>query len=200
MLLLMLVFISLVYFHNNYRFWTHISTAGFSDLTDYRSLNIVGLHGTQILIHKKFVDHLDRVEGYAKQKGIILVVNNSYRYNGQLKTGIVKPAKMSNHLSGFAIDFNLMYLGKKYLSHDLRKANLVNLPTALQEFIQAVRKDNKLRWGGDFKKEDPVHIDFPLNITDAKRWKSYSKGSYEDYVKAVPRWKIWKTDRAMIDL
>jgi D-alanyl-D-alanine carboxypeptidase len=73
---------------------------------------------------------------------------------------------MSNDLAGHAIDMNVM--------HGPTKSQLCNsaclggtLPAAVQPFIDAVRADAGLRWGGDFTSKDPVHIDDHLNEDQA---------------------------------
>jgi hypothetical protein len=49
--------------------------------------------------------------------------------------------------------------GSLYNSKKLRPSNLDQLPEEISDFINAIRKDNELRWGGDFNTEEPVHID-----------------------------------------
>jgi hypothetical protein len=57
-------------------------------------------------------------------------------------------------------------------SKKLALANLPNLPAEVRRFIQKIRDDPDLRWGGDFRPEDPVHIDDGLNNIDLARWES----------------------------
>ena len=54
---------------------------------------------------------------------------------------------------------NVQYDGRLYNSKQLRRNNLNNLPRPITAFIEAIREDDHLRWGGDFSEEDPVHID-----------------------------------------
>ena len=71
------------------------------------------------------------------------------------------PAKRSNHLVGHAIDMNI-FMGNRnpwFNSKKLKRSNLRNLPLEVRTFIDMIRDDDVLRWGGDFVKEDPVHID-----------------------------------------
>ena len=74
---------------------------------------------------------------------------------------------MSNHMAGHAIDMNVQSEGVLYNSSKLKKSNLANLPAPVKSFIEAIRDDTTLRWGGDFATEDPVHIDDHLNASTA---------------------------------
>jgi hypothetical protein len=65
---------------------------------------------------------------------------------------------------GHAIDCNLMHKGKLYNSA------LMQTDTGIiRQFINEL-KTNGIRWGGDFKKPDPVHFDDGLNINDMTAW------------------------------
>lgn len=102
---------------------------------------------------------MKRVNSHAEDSGIKLSINQSYRPSDIfLKRTVVSPAKRSNHLSGFAIDFNVLLNGKKYFSKDLKRENLKSLPKEIQKFITKIRNDKDLRWGGDFNTQDPVHV------------------------------------------
>ena len=134
------------------------------------------------------------IDNYAKTNNLVLTVNQSYRYNGQTIRGdVVKPVKFSNHLAGFAIDFNVEDANRKYFSNDLKRSNLGKLPLDVQNFINEIRKNKKLRWGGDFNGEDPIHIDTPIN-SNKKNWRTYKQLCYDDFSKAVHKWKIWKKE------
>lgn len=188
--ILLLIF---VYCYYNYQFWTHVKTHNFETLKEYKGKNIKGLRGRQILIHKDFEKHLLQIDQYAQNNDIQLIVNQSYRNDGQsLSRTIVDPGKLSNHLAGFAIDFNIKRNGKKYFSNELKRGNLNKLPQEIQNFIDNIRKDKHLRWGGDFRKEDPVHIDYPINLKNKNSWKRNSKNCISDYQNRIPVWKIWK--------
>ncbi|MDG5816591.1 RHS repeat-associated core domain-containing protein, partial [Chitinispirillales bacterium ANBcel5] len=79
---------------------------------------------------------------------------------------IVPPATNSNHHAGHAIDMNILYNKKLYRAVDLNPNNIKRLPQSVQNFINDIRNDSKLRWGGDFSPTDPVHIDDGLNISN----------------------------------
>lgn len=180
------------YFYYNYQFWTHFKTDNFESLIEYNGQNIKGLRGTQILIHKDFEKYIDKIDNYAVKNNVELIINHSYRPDKQiLNRTIVEPVKLSNHLAGFAVDFNLKNNGIKYFSKDLKRNNLNNLPSDVQNFINDIRKNKDLRWGGDFRREDPVHIDYPENLKSIDRWKESSKNCSLDYLKRIPRWKFW---------
>ena len=184
----------MIYCYYNFQFWTHLRTNKFETLIEYNADNIKGLRGQQILIHKDFKLYLDRIDKYANSNNVMLIINQSYRPNDlTLSQTIVEPGKLSNHLAGYAIDFNLKYDGKKYFSNDLKRKNLVKLPSDLQNFINAIRLDNQLRWGGDFNTEDPIHIDFPINLKDKKKWIKYNNQCKKDYTNGIPKWKIWRS-------
>ena len=179
------------YCYLNYRFWTHYKTDNFESLIEYKGKNIKGLRGKQILIHKDFEKDLQKIDDYASKNNINLIVNHSYRPDKYALSGaIVKPVKTSNHHAGFAIDFNIIENGIKYFSNDLKRKNFRKLPSNIQNFINDIRKNRDLRWGGDFRREDPVHIDHPKNIKSKVSWENYSKNCSEDYLKRIPIWKF----------
>ena len=176
----------------NYPFWNYFKTDNFEVLQSYQAQNIKGFRGKQILIHKDFKTYLDRLDVLARFYQVHLIINQSYRFkNESLKGAIVKSSKNSNHKAGFAIDFNIKSDGVKYYSQDLKIDNLKQLPIEVQNFINQVRKDKDLRWGGDFKNEDPIHIDFPLNLKNKRKWEICSQKCYTDFSKRIPIWKIW---------
>lgn len=133
-------------------------------LVSYKSANIVGYENKPVIVDSQFLPSMYRIDSYAKENGVIVYVTSSFRTPDQVLTGtIVSPSKRSNHFSGHAIDMNVFYNGNLYDSNLLRKSNLKNLPYNVRNFINDIRQDKSLRWGGDFKDEDPVHIDDYLN-------------------------------------
>lgn len=116
--------------------------------------------GEPAKVDRDFVPALKRVSDYAKTNKLKVWVTSSSRNLGdQVRGAIVPPAGRSCHHIGHAIDMNLMHDGKLYNSRSLRRDNLGNLPSAISKFIDKIREDDELRWGGDFSVEDPVHID-----------------------------------------
>ena len=182
--------IIMLYCYYNYQFWTHLSIDNLNTLTEFKSENIKGFRGKQILIHYKFNPYMIEIDKYAQKNQVELIINQSYRNSRQqLTKTVVKATKMSNHLAGFAIDFNLKYNNVKYFSKDLKLNNLAKLPKNIQNFINDIRDDKNLRWGGMFIKEDPIHIDYPINLKSKKYWLEYSKLCNQDYIQGTPKWK-----------
>jgi len=140
-------------------------------LVIYKSDNIVGNENKTVLVDSLFLPAMYRIDSYAQINNVRIVVTSSFRTPDQkLTMTIVPPAKMSNHLAGHAIDMNIEYNGVLYESGSLKKSNLNKLPPNVRNFINDIRKDKGLRWGGDFSNEDPVHIDDGLN-ENSLNWK-----------------------------
>ena len=124
--------------------------------------------GEAINVDRDFVHELDKIADFAKQSNVKVWVTSSMRQpNNQINGAIVKPVSKSCHHIGHAIDMNLLYKGMLYNSKKLRKSNHHQLPQSIMAFIQFVRDDSTLRWGGDFLEEDPVHIDDNLYNSDS---------------------------------
>ncbi len=116
--------------------------------------------GEVVRVDRDFVPALERVAHYARDNALKVWTTSSVRsINNQVRGAIVPPASRSCHHIGHAIDMNLLHDGKLYNSKKLRRGNLNRLPQAIRHFIDAIRADEGLRWGGDFHVEDPVHID-----------------------------------------
>ena len=127
--------------------------------------------GKELRADVDFMPHLNRLNQYALDCGVKIYVTSSAREPGQAVSGaIVKPASRSNHMVGHAIDMNLQSASGFFNSGKLKKSNFNNLPGEIRDLIGKVRDDQVLRWGGDFNKEDPVHIDDELNHRNAPRW------------------------------
>jgi len=127
--------------------------------------------GKELKADVDFMPHLDRLNQYAADCGVQIHVTSSAREPGRSVSGaIVKPAGRSNHLVGHAIDMNLKSASGFFNSTRLKRSNFDNLPNEIRDFLQRVRDDEVLRWGGDFNKEDPVHIDDELNRRNPDRW------------------------------
>ncbi|OHX65403.1 M15 family metallopeptidase [Flammeovirga pacifica] len=188
-----IVSITFLYFYYNYKFWTHYKTDDFKTLIEYNGENIKGLRGRQILIHKEFEKYIEQIDRYASDNNVELIINQSYRSDKQtIRRTIVEPGKLSNHLAGFAIDFNIKSKEIKFFAKDLKRSNLSKLPDNVQNFINDIRKNKDLRWGVDFRREDPVHIDNPINLKSKNRWIEFSKNCTLDYSNKILKWKIWK--------
>jgi hypothetical protein len=118
------------------------------------------LVGETVKVDQDFVPDLQRVSAYAAECNLKIWVTSSLRsLDNQIKGAIVKPATNSCHHIGHAIDMNILHKDELYNSKLLRKANHNRLPDEVVRFFDAIRSDAVLRWGGDFSRQDPVHID-----------------------------------------
>jgi len=138
------------------------------DIAIYRHECFVG---KELRADRDFFGALDRLAALAKRSGVRIHVTSSARDPHKAVSGaIVRPAKRSNHMIGHAIDMNLESDSGFFNSRALRKRALPEAPPEIREFIEAVRADAGLRWGGDFSSEDPVHIDDGLNVDHPDVW------------------------------
>jgi len=127
--------------------------------------------GKELRADIDFIPHLDRLNAYAKDCNVKIYITSSTREPGRTVSGnIVPPASRSNHLVGHAIDMNLQSGNDFYNSKKLKKSNFSRLPTEIKNLLNLVREDSILRWGGDFSREDSVHIDDNLNRRNPERW------------------------------
>lgn len=128
--------------------------------------------GQPVTADVDFFPFLDRVAGFAQKCKLFVHVTSSTRDpGGQVGGAIVTPAKRSNHLVGHAIDMNLLAeSGELFNSAKLR--DLANQPAEVRRFIELVREDADLRWGGDFSQPDVVHIDDGLNVRQPELWEA----------------------------
>lgn len=118
-------------------------------------------------VHKDFVPYLNRMNEIAQQFTMLVIVTSSFRTSTNVPGAIVTPAKMSNHLIGFAIDCNLQDVETKEYYNSKKMGDKKGED---EEFIQKVLKETGLRWGGEFRAKDEVHFDYALNIYDPKKW------------------------------
>jgi len=142
-------------------------------IINYVASNMVGLNGTAIEIDSDFRGAMDSVNGYAIANRVKVLVTHSLRRNPSHVPGaIVPPARRSNHLVGHAIDFNILY-GPNFGSLcNARSGCLANPPPEVHDFLNAVRSDPTLRYGGDFSTPDVVHIDDGLNTNHPDTWEA----------------------------
>ncbi len=132
--------------------------------------------GKPVIADTEFKDALDRLNQYAVKNKVKVHVTSSFRTSTNVKGAIVKPAKMSNHLVGHAIDMNLIFNGNETAnSQYLNRAHEDIWDPAVKGFINDIEQDKGLKWGGDFNTQDPVHIDDRLNVNNPKKWKERYK-------------------------
>ncbi len=138
-------------------------------LKSYQNDRVIGSVAT---VDADLVPHLDRIAGFAEECKLKVHVTSSLRDpDGGISNAIVTPAKGSNHFVGHAIDMNLQLdSGEFFNSSKLQK--LADQPKEVRDFIQKVQDDPELRWGGDFRTPDVVHIDDGLNLRQPDVWKT----------------------------
>ncbi len=145
-----------------------------SDRCEIRRYRNDRFEGKELRADVDFFPFLDRLNDFATRCGVHIHVTSSARDPGRDVHGaIVPPAGRSNHLVGHAIDMNLRSASGFFNSKALQRDALAQQPEEIRGFIDMVRADPELRWGGDFTREDPIHIDDALNhrfpaIWDAK--------------------------------
>lgn len=129
--------------------------------------------GHAIRCDADFVPKLVRVGHYAEECGLYVHVTSSLRNSIDVPGAIVDPAKLSNHLVGHAIDMNLVRLGDRGEVIDFYNSTAFRLEVLdpdVKRFFDMIRADKDLRYGGDFRKPDVVHIDDGLNINEPEVW------------------------------
>ena len=110
----------------------------------------------------QFVPSLEKINTYAEKANVYVYVTSSFRTSSNVNGAIVKPATRSNHMAGHGIDMNVIYGNDQWAnSKALNKYPAVAEPVKI--FIESIIEDPKLRWGGEFRIKDVVHIDDHLN-------------------------------------
>lgn len=144
--------------------------AGLSPRCQLRQYEHERFVGRAVTADRDFFRCLDRIAGFAKNSGLFVYITSSTRDPGvEVRGAVVTPAKRSNHLVGHAVDFNLRAEdGSFFTSRELKR--LDEQPDTVVGFIQLIRDDPELRWGGDFTRKDVVHIDDSLNLRDPGIW------------------------------
>ena len=139
----------------------------------YRANNIVRYRGGKNIVgnplycHRDFFIILDFINNIAYENKITLYVVSSFREPTRDITGaIVRPANRSNHYVGHAVDINIIspthgWLSSKNLYKELLKGSDACQNT--KRFFDRISKSPYTRWGGDWKDQDPIHIDDNLN-------------------------------------
>jgi D-alanyl-D-alanine carboxypeptidase-like protein len=188
-LILTLIF-GYFYFYN--QLWTHIDPKTFEFITEYSGSRIRGHRGRQVLVHREFYDIVNKINQYAVNNNLHLLITQSYRPpNKKIYNAIVTPAVKSNHLAGHAVDFNIIYGNHVFESDEMFNDQFYKLPDAVKHFISDIQADPGIRWGGDFESQDPVHLDDAININDIKKWEQHYVQCFSDYINAQPKWRSW---------
>ena len=120
--------------------------------------------GKVVLCHEGFIPYLEIMDVKAGELGLKIHTTSSWRHDTNVNGAIVTPAKMSNHLVGYAIDCNIVE-GKVWWNSEKLKT-----PTGkVLEFIEYCESKG-IRWGGRFVKIDTVHFDYPLNLKNKVKY------------------------------
>ena len=131
------------------------------------------LIGKKCLVDGDFAPHLCELIDKCDELGIEIYVTASHREGDQVLTGaIVSKAKKSCHYVGHAIDANFSLPDHWMNSKRMKKANSDDWPEAFTDLIDWIRAHPVLRWGGDFKDPDEVHIDSNLYHRDKELYQS----------------------------
>lgn|SRR5829696_1006028 len=117
--------------------------------------------GLSITADVQFFDSLDAIDQCARSNNVFIYVTDSYRPPGKIVKPIagVEQAKPGNHNAGHAIDMNVQCQGCD--TDGLCESTCLGgnpLPQPVQSFIDCVKRKG-LKWGGDWKQRDPVHIE-----------------------------------------
>lgn len=120
--------------------------------------------GKVLICHEDFKPYLEKLDSKLEELNLRIYVTSSLRHSTNVPGAIVTPAKMSNHLVGYAFDCNIIDGSEWWNSK-----RLLNPEGKVLEFINFAKSIN-LRWGGDFVKRDTVHFDYPLNRKNKEKY------------------------------
>lgn len=139
------------------------SIQGFANLQksdQFTALDYPLAEADEILVHTNFVDVVGVLNEQALATQVVLRLNQAFRRADVAPSGaVVRPAKKSQHLVGYAVDLNIID------GDTINTANVFKTgkeTAAANAFIKGV-KAKGIRWGGDFSETDPVHFDDFLN-------------------------------------
>ncbi len=143
--------------------WEHLPINYFEMITKFTASNFEG----NCEADSDFIPYLEKMNEIAIKHDMAVVITSSYRTSTLVKGAIVPPAKMSNHLIGFAIDCNLKDLttGEYYNSKKMGDEDGLDWL-----FCEDVVNNSGLRWGRAFKTPDSIHFDYPMNLLHPETW------------------------------
>lgn len=129
-------------------------------IVKFTASNFEGYNGKSIMVHKDFVPYLNQMNELAVLNDFQVIVTSSFRTSSKVPGAIVPPAKMSNHMVGFAIDMNLKdrKSGTWYNSTKLGDGKGLD-----EKFLNEVVAKTGMRWGAAFNVPDSVHLDLEIN-------------------------------------
>jgi len=119
------------------------------------------------VVHSDFVEAMSRIDAAAGDNNVRVRVTASFEDSTLTSAAAVPAADRSNHFVGHAIDIEVIDPNGGVCDTSCLTGPL---PQGVDGFIQAIRDDPALRWGGDFKTPDVAHIDDGLDQTDSEGW------------------------------
>jgi len=131
-------------------------------IINYKNTNIQGT----CTIDDGFAPVMDHINDVCKKHGFIFIVTSSKRNSIIVPGAIVKPAEMSNHLVGHAVDGNLKSIKTGEYFNSKKMGDGKGDDEAVIHDIESTMD----RWGGRFKTPDTVHFDSGLNIKNPAHW------------------------------
>ncbi len=127
--------------------------------------------GEPIVAHVDFHRALHRLHEFADLADVTIHVTRSYQKpEPGARNAPASFAQRSNHQVGHAIDMNIIVADERLDAQRLRREHFRDLPAKARYWLQQIRDDRELRWGGDFLRQDPVHIDDDLYGRDSAQW------------------------------
>jgi hypothetical protein len=121
----------------------------------------------ECIVDEDFAPLLEQMNEIAIKHNMIVVITSSMRKDTNVNGAIVKPATMSNHLIGHAIDCNV----KSKITGEFFNSKRLGDGTGIDEiFLEDVDKNTDLRWGQAFNTPDSVHFDDAMNIKKPLVW------------------------------
>ena len=126
----------------------------------FREIGLPQVIVTEFLISSEAAAMIVLMNKKARELGLTISLNQTFRVNSVKVTGaVVPPAKKSQHLIGHAIDCNILDGGRANTSVDFRKNRQTE---GAKAFIKAIKAAG-YRWGGDFRRADTPHFDARIN-------------------------------------
>ena len=118
-------------------------------------------------IDEDFKPYLDKMNNVLINHNMVCIVTSSFRKDTNVKGAIVKPAAMSNHMIGHAIDFNLL---NKNTNEYFNSTKLGDGHGDDEACLRDIVKVTGLFWGEALNNPDSVHLDSRLNVKNPELW------------------------------
>lgn len=97
----------------------------------------------------QFKPMLQKINRLAEQAHVFIHVTSSFRTSSNVAGVIVKPATLSKHRSGHAIDINVVYNNKTESANSEVLGRYPNVPEPVRRFIKSIKDDPgpSVAWG-----------------------------------------------------